>query len=82
MALTAEFVAAMAWLVVAVSWVAMIVWFWLLRCGDATRASSWFFLNPVIGLALGALLLGEPLGPLDLPGAAAVGVGIWMVQRA
>ena len=43
------------------SWGAVLIWFYLLRAGDAARASAFLFLNPVIGLFLGALLLGEPL---------------------
>ncbi len=80
--LTASFLASQAYLIVVVSWIGMATWFWLLRAGDATRASAWFFLNPVLGLVLGALLLGEPLGAQDFAGAAAVAAGIYLVQRA
>ena len=56
-----------------------------LRCpdspGDATRASAYFFLNPIFGLFFGALLLGEPLGVTDFLGTAAVAFGIYLVQR-
>ena len=80
--LTRSFLVSQAYLVVVVSWIGMATWFWLLRAGDATRASAWFFLNPVLGLLLGALLLGEPLGARDFAGAAAVACGIYLVQRA
>jgi drug/metabolite transporter (DMT)-like permease len=80
--LSASFLVSQAYLVVVVSWIGMAIWFWLLRAGDATRASAWFFLNPVLGLLLGALLLGEPLRPQDFAGAAAVAAGIYLVQRA
>ena len=80
--LTPSFLASQAYLVVVVSWIGMATWFWLLRAGDATRASAWFFLNPVLGLVLGALLLGEPLRAQDLAGAVAVAAGIYLVQRA
>ncbi len=59
----------------------MWTWFWLLTHGDATRASAYFFLNPIFGLFIGALLLGEPLGPVDFVGSAAVALGIYLVQR-
>ena len=71
----------LGYLVVAVSVGAMSIWFFLLRSGDAARASSYFFLNPVFGLLLGALLLSEPLRPLDLVGTAGVAVGLHLVQR-
>jgi drug/metabolite transporter (DMT)-like permease len=79
--LTPSFLAAQAYLIAGVSWVAMGTWFWLLRHGDATRASAWFFLNPVIGVFLGALLLGEPLRAQDFLGAATVALGIRLVHR-
>lgn len=78
---TPAFVGAWIYLIVGVSWLGMSTWFWLLRHGDATRASAYFFLNPIFGLFFGALLLGEPLGVVDFVGAAAVGCGIYLVQR-
>jgi len=73
---------AQGWLVVVISMGAMLLWLWLLQHGDATRASAWWFLNPVLGLGIGALVLGEPLGLRDLAGGAVVAAGIYMVQRA
>ena len=79
--LTASFLGAWLYLITGVSWLGMWTWFWLLRHGDATRASAYFFLNPIFGLFIGALLLGEPLGPVDFVGSAAVALGIYLVQR-
>ena len=79
--LTASFLGAWLYLITGVSWLGMWTWFWLLRHGDATRASAYFFLNPIFGLFIGALLLGEPLGPVDFVGSAAVAFGIYLVQR-
>lgn len=76
-----QFAGALAYLAFGVSCGAMIIWFQLLRAGDASRASAFFFLNPVVGLFLGALLLGEPLFLFDLAGTAGVAAGIYMVQR-
>ncbi len=73
---------ALSYLVFAISLGAMTIWFFMLRSGDASRASAYFFLNPVFGLFLGALLLSEPLRPLDFVGAAGVGVGLHLVQRS
>ena len=78
---TWRFVVGQSVLIVVVSGFAMLLWLWLLREGDVARAGAWFFLNPIVGLAMGAALLGEPLGLLDLVGAGAVGLGIWMAQR-
>jgi drug/metabolite transporter (DMT)-like permease len=79
---TPAFLAAIAYLVVAVSWGAMLIWFTLLRSGDASRASAFLFLNPIFGLVLGGALLGEPLGPADLAGGLGVALGIYLVQSA
>ena len=79
--LTPSFLASQAYLIAGVSWVGMLLWFWLLRHGDATRASAWFFLNPVIGVFLGAVVLGEPLRGPDFLGTATVALGIYLVQR-
>ena len=78
---TPSFLAVQAYLIVGISWIAMLIWFWLLTHGDATRASAFFFLNPIFGLFLGALLLGEPLTAVDFAGSAAVALGIYLVQR-
>ena len=79
--LTVPFVLAQGYLIVGVSWIAILIWFWLLDHGDASRASAWFFLNPILGLLLATLLLGESLDRHDLLGAAAVAGGIYLVQR-
>ncbi len=79
--LTTAFVVGQGYLIVGASWIAMLLWFWLLDHGDASRASAWFFMNPILGLVFGALLLGEGLSASDLAGAAGVAVGIWLVQR-
>ncbi len=77
-----SFLLVLAYLGGAVSCGAMLIWFFLLRSGDAGKASAFFFLNPVFGLFLGALLLDERVRALDLLGTAGVATGIWLVQRA
>jgi drug/metabolite transporter (DMT)-like permease len=75
-----NFLGAITYLSFAVSCGAMMIWFFLLRSGDASKASAFFFLNPVIGLFLGTLLLNEPLRLLDFVGTAGVALGIYLVQ--
>ena len=77
-----NFVGAIAYLSLAVSCGAMIIWFYLLRCSDASKASAFLFLNPVIGVFLGALLLNEPLQTFDFIGSAGTAIGIYLVQRS
>lgn len=80
--LTGSFLLAQAFLVLGVSCAGMLIWFWLLRNGDASRASAYFFLNPVLGLFLGWLALGESMGARDVAGTAVVAAGIYLVQRS
>ncbi|MCA3445457.1 MAG: DMT family transporter [Rhodobacter sp.] len=56
------------------------VWFRLVGRIGAVRAATFHFLNPVIGVSTGALLLGERLAPLDLLGVAIIAGGILAVQ--
>jgi drug/metabolite transporter (DMT)-like permease len=72
---------ALAWLVLVMSIGASLLWFWLLRHGDASRVSAWYFLTPVFGLLLGALILGEHLAPLDAAGLSVIAVGLLLVTR-
>lgn len=59
---------------------ATFVWFWLVNHIGATRAATFHFLNPFFGVAIAALLLGEPLGSQDILGVAIITVGILAVQ--
>mgnify|MGYP000529897088 CR=1 FL=1 len=47
-----------------------------------TRAATFHFLNPVFGVAIAAVLLGESLGWVDALGVAIVAAGILAVQLA
>lgn len=59
---------------------ATFVWFWLVNRIGATRAATFHFLNPFLGVAIAALLLGEALGPRDVLGVAIIALGILAVQ--
>jgi drug/metabolite transporter (DMT)-like permease len=74
-------VASLAFLIVVLSIGASMLWFWILHHGEASRVSAYFFLTPVFGLLLGALLLGEPLAPLDAVALAVITFGLWLVTR-
>jgi drug/metabolite transporter (DMT)-like permease len=69
------------YLVAVLSVGASLLWFWLLSRGAASRVSAFYFLTPIFGLAFGALLLGEAIGPGDALGLVAVALGIVLVQR-
>ena len=76
-----QLVASFWYVVVVMSFGASVLWFWLLAHGEASRVSAYYFLTPVFGLALAALLLREPVGVRDLFGLGAIAAGIALVQR-
>jgi probable blue pigment (indigoidine) exporter len=76
------FVLAFAYTTLVPGLAATLVWFWLVRRIGPTRAASFHFLNPFLGVAIAALVLGESLGPRDLVGVAVVMGGILAVQIA
>ena len=61
---------------------ATVVWFALVNRIGAVRAATFHFLNPVFGVLIAAVLLGEAVTGLDLLGVAIVTGGILMVQLA
>jgi drug/metabolite transporter (DMT)-like permease len=79
---TPTFAVCLAYLILVLSLGGSWLWFWLLRHGEASRVSAFYFLTPIFGLGLGALLLGERVTWLDAVGLAAVALGIGLVQWA
>jgi drug/metabolite transporter (DMT)-like permease len=59
---------------------ATILWFWLIGRIGATRAATFHFLNPFLGVVIAAALLGEELGWQDAVGVAIITAGILAVQ--
>jgi drug/metabolite transporter (DMT)-like permease len=78
---TWEFIVSFWYVVLVMSLGATLVWFWLLTHGEASRVTAYFFLTPVFGLAIAAVLLHEPVGWRDLGGLLAIAGGIALVQR-
>jgi drug/metabolite transporter (DMT)-like permease len=65
---------------VVVSFASFLAWFWLLRTYLASRLGVFSFMTPVFGVALGIVLLGEPLESGFLLGTALVLIGILLVS--
>lgn len=59
---------------------ATVVWFLLVGRIGAVRASTFHFLNPFLGVATAAIILGEKIGVLDVVGVAIIAGGILAVQ--
>ncbi|GAB4285525.1 MAG: DMT family transporter [Roseovarius sp.] len=59
---------------------ATLVWFQLVNRTGAVKAATFHFLNPFLGVAIAAAILGESLGPWDILGVVVVAGGILAVQ--
>jgi drug/metabolite transporter (DMT)-like permease len=60
---------------------AWVIWFALVRAGEASRVASYIFAVPLTAVLIGVVFLGEPLGYTLLIGAAFVVCGIYLVNR-
>jgi drug/metabolite transporter (DMT)-like permease len=80
---TGHFVAAMAWLIIALSVGAILLLLTLLRRGSATRVTSLFYVVPPATAIEAYLLFDERLGAIQLLGmlVAVAGVALVMVRR-
>jgi O-acetylserine/cysteine efflux transporter len=78
---TGEFVASMLYsslVGIAVAWV---VWFALVRAGEASRVAAYVFAVPLTAVLIGVVFLDEALGYTLLIGASLVVCGIYLVNR-
>jgi O-acetylserine/cysteine efflux transporter len=60
---------------------AWVIWFALVRAGEASRVASYIFTVPLTAVLVGVVFLDEPLGYTLLIGAAFVVSGIYLVNR-
>ena len=77
---TPQLVLAFAYTVLIPGVAATMIWFVLVRRIGATRAATFHFLNPFLGVAIAALVLGEPVTGRDGVGVAVIMTGILAVQ--
>ncbi len=75
-------IAAFAYTTLVPGLAATFVWVLLVNRIGTVRASTFHFLNPFLGVAIAAALLGEKLRLLDLVGVAVIAGGILLVQLA
>ncbi|MCA1687867.1 MAG: DMT family transporter, partial [Actinobacteria bacterium] len=60
---------------------AWVIWFALVRAGEASRVAAYIFAVPLTAVLIGVVFLDEPLGYPLLIGAALVVCGIYLVNR-
>src|ERR687888_2306561 len=74
-------VAALAYLVVFGSWVAYTAYAWLLQNAPISRVATYAYVNPVVAIVLGWLILDEVITPITLVGAAIIVASVALVVR-
>jgi drug/metabolite transporter (DMT)-like permease len=75
-AATLSSILAMSYLTVIGSFIGFSAYLWLLRNVEPTRVATYAYVNPIVAVFLGWLVLGEKIGPELLAGSALVVVGI------
>jgi drug/metabolite transporter (DMT)-like permease len=73
---SAESLIAFAYLVVFGSLIAYTAYTWLLQNASVSLVSTYAFVNPVVAVLLGALVLAEPITPTIAIGAAVIVVAV------
>jgi drug/metabolite transporter (DMT)-like permease len=73
---------AVAWLVVAGSLFGYSAYMWLLSHVPAVKVSTYAYVNPVIAIGLGALILGEPIDGFMIVGTLVILGGVAAVNLA
>jgi drug/metabolite transporter (DMT)-like permease len=74
-----EFIGAMTWLVLALSFGAILLLFFLLSHGSAASVSSLYYLVPAVTAIMAFLIFDEHISALSLIGTAITVVGVWLV---
>jgi drug/metabolite transporter (DMT)-like permease len=73
---------AIAYLAIGVTVVGYVLWYWALGQGGIAKVGLFQFFQPVTGVLLAALLLGEPLSAGLFLAAVLILSGVWLALRA
>lgn len=74
-------VLALGYLIVFGSWVAFTAYAWLLQNAPISKVSTYAYVNPVVAIFLGFVILDEVVTPVMLVGAAIIVVSVALVVR-
>jgi drug/metabolite transporter (DMT)-like permease len=74
-------VVALVYLIVFGSWLAFTAYAWLLQNAPISRVATYAYVNPVVAIVLGFLILDEVITPVTLLGAAIIVVSVALVIR-
>jgi len=76
---TAKFIGALAWLVLALSFGAILLLFFLLSYGSAARVSSLYYLVPAATAVEAYFFFDERISPVSMLGGLITVIGVWLV---
>ncbi len=74
-------ISALLYLIVFGSWIAFTAYAWLLQNAPISRVATYAYVNPVVAIVLGFLVLDEIITPITLIGAAIIVVSVALVIR-
>ena len=74
-------VVALLYLIVFGSWLAYSAYAWLLQNAPISRVATYAYVNPMVAIVLGFLILDELITPVTLVGAAIIVVSVALVTR-
>ena len=74
-------VLALGYLIVFGSWLAFTAYAWLLQNAPISKVSTYAYVNPVVAIVLGFLILDEVVTPVTVVGAAIIVVAVALVVR-
>ena len=74
-------VVALTYLIVFGSWLAFTAYAWLLQNAPISRVATYAYVNPVVAIVLGYLILDEIVTPVTIVGAAIIVVSVALVTR-
>jgi drug/metabolite transporter (DMT)-like permease len=80
-AFSARSLVAVAYLIVFGSWLAYTAYAWLLQNAPISKVSTYAYVNPVVAIVLGFVILDEVITPITLIGAAIIVVSVALVVR-
>jgi drug/metabolite transporter (DMT)-like permease len=74
-------IAALTYLIVIGSWFAFTAYAWLLQNAPIAKVATYAYVNPVVAILLGWLILDEVVTPITVVGAAIIVVSVALVVR-
>jgi drug/metabolite transporter (DMT)-like permease len=73
---------ALAYLIVMGSWVAFSAYVWLLQNAPISKVATYAYVNPVVAIVLGWLILSEVVAPVTIAGAAIIVAAVALAVRS